>query len=161
MSSHDRRFAEVLQAMSDAARRRALRVADPAEPGWVVRDGARLLNVSANDYLGLSRHPALAERGAEWGARHGTGAGASRLVSGTLDLHRRVEARMAAFKRFEAALLFASGRQADASVLPALFKAPSGSPPPASGRSASVTMISTISRHCWHPRPAGPACASS
>ncbi len=116
--------------MAARAGRRRLHAAIPAEPGWVMRDGACLLNVSANDYLGLSRHPALSVRSAEWGALHGTGAGASRLVSGTSELHLAVEARVARFKGSEAALLFASGWQANASVLPALIKALSGPAPP-------------------------------
>ena len=120
---HDAIFAEALERRSARSTRRTLQVTDPADPGWVVRGGRRLLNVSANDYLGLSRHPALIARSAEWAARHGTGAGASRLVSGTLDLHARVEERVARFKQCEAALLFASGWQANASVLPALIKA--------------------------------------
>ena len=116
--------------MAARAGRRQLYAAVPAAPGWVVRDGTHLLNVSANDYLGLSRHPALSARSAEWGARHGTGAGASRLVSGTNELHLAVEERVARFKGCEAALLFASGWQANASVLPALIKALTGPTPP-------------------------------
>jgi 8-amino-7-oxononanoate synthase len=126
MSKFDPLFAEALDALSARTMRRRLRVADPDRPGWVLRDGRRLLNVSGNDYLGLSRHPALVERSTQWAARHGTGAGASRLVTGTLDLHRQVEQRLAAFKGCEAALLFASGWQANASVLPALFRAVPG-----------------------------------
>ena len=83
-----------------------------------------LINASGNDYLGLSHHPALAARAAEWGARLGTGSGASRLVTGTFDAHLRVEARIAEFKKCEAALLFASGWQLNAAVLPALLRAP-------------------------------------
>ena len=126
MSRLDAVFADALDALSAGTMRRHLRVSGLDEPGWVVRDGRRLLNVSANDYLGLARHPALIERGAEWAARHGTGAGASRLVTGTLDPHRHVEQRLASFKGCEAALLFASGWQANASVLPALFHAVPG-----------------------------------
>ena len=130
MSRHDAVFDAALQAMQARAGRRRLQAATPSDPGWVMRDGARLLNMSANDYLGLSRHPALSARSAEWGARHGTGAGASRLVSGTFELHLAVEARVAHFKASEAALLFASGWQANASVLPALIKALTGPAPP-------------------------------
>ena len=119
-------------ALQDLARRRLRRDLVPvtAGAGIVTRGGRRLINASGNDYLGLSHHPALADRAAEWSARHGTGAGASRLVTGTLDLHARIEARLAAFKGCEAALLFASGWQANAAVLPALLKAARcGSPP--------------------------------
>ena len=113
------------QALHDLSGRRMRRVLQPGRvgAGEVVREGRRLLNVSGNDYLGLAHHPLLAERAGEWAARHGTGAGASRLVTGTLDLHVAIEARLAAFKRTEAALLFASGWQANAAVLPALLKA--------------------------------------
>ncbi|WP_419729563.1 aminotransferase class I/II-fold pyridoxal phosphate-dependent enzyme [Lichenicola sp.] len=111
-------------ALRELGRQRQLRTLVPGSPssGHVMRGGRMLLNASANDYLGLAQHPLLAERAAEWGARHGTGAGASRLVTGTFELHRRVESRLAAFKQTEAALLFASGWQANAAVLPALLK---------------------------------------
>ena len=121
------------EALGTLARRRLRRDLRPvaAGSGVVVRDGCRLINASANDYLGLSHHPALADRAADWASRHGTGAGASRLVTGTLDLHERIEARLAAYKGCEAALLFASGWQANAAVLPALLKAAGqgGTPP--------------------------------
>ncbi|MGI4745712.1 MAG: aminotransferase class I/II-fold pyridoxal phosphate-dependent enzyme [Janthinobacterium lividum] len=118
------------EALRDLARREMRRTLRPGrnEAGTVTRDGRTLINASANDYLGLAYHPLLAERSAEWGGRHGTGAGASRLVTGTLDLHERVEARMAGFKQTEAALLFPSGWQANAAVLPALLKAAGPAP---------------------------------
>src|ERR1700710_776731 len=101
------------EALQDLARRRVRRDLRPvqAAAGLVVRDGRTLINASANDYLGLAHHPALAARAAEGASLHGTGAGASRLVTGTLDLHVRIEDRLAAFKSCEASLLFASGWQ--------------------------------------------------
>ena len=117
MSRFDAAFTEALADLSCCG---LLRTARPAQAG--------LLNVSGNDYLGLSRHPLLAERAAAWAAAHGTGAGASRLVTGTLGLHTQVEARLATLKGTEAALLFASGWQANASVLAALLRLP-GLPP--------------------------------
>jgi 8-amino-7-oxononanoate synthase len=94
--------------------------------GRLRRDGRTYLDFSSNDYLGLSQHPLLIERGAEWAHRHGAGAGASRLVSGTTELHLAVEAKIAGFKQAEAALIFASGWQANAAVIPALLKAAPG-----------------------------------
>ncbi|WP_231118810.1 aminotransferase class I/II-fold pyridoxal phosphate-dependent enzyme [Oecophyllibacter saccharovorans] len=82
--------------------------------------GRTLVDLSSNDYLGLSQHPLLRERAASWAARFGTGAGASRLVTGTLELHLALEEKLARFKNCEAALLFATGWQANASILPAL-----------------------------------------
>lgn len=114
-------FDEALRDLADRGMRRTLRPGRNGS-GTVTRDDRILINASANDYLGLAHHPLLAERSAEWGSKYGTGAGASRLVTGTLDLHERVEARMADFKQTEAVLLFASGWQANAAVLPALLK---------------------------------------
>ncbi len=83
-------------------------------------DGARLIDFSGNDYLGLSRHPELIARARDWTERYGAGAGASRLVTGTLDAYVAVEERLAAFKGAEAALVFNAGFQANATILPAL-----------------------------------------
>lgn len=83
-----------------------------------VRDAdATLLDVSSNDYLGLRRHPALIEAACQWTRDHGAGSGASRLVTGTIGPFRRVEEKLAAFKHCEAALVFASGFQANATLL--------------------------------------------
>jgi 8-amino-7-oxononanoate synthase len=111
MSRFDDAFSTALSALADANLARSARPLPPA-----------MLNVSGNDYLGLSRHPLLAQRAAAWGHAYGTGAGASRLVTGTLEAHARVEARVAAAKKTEAALLFASGWQANASVLASLLR---------------------------------------
>ena len=113
MSRFDAAFAEALADLASRGLQRATRVQPPG-----------VLDVSSNDYLGLAQHPLLKQRAAEWGASHGTGAGASRLVTGTLDLHERVETRLAALKGTEAALLFASGWQANASVLACLLRLP-------------------------------------
>ncbi len=104
--------------------RRHLRVVTPTAPGHVEHAGRPLLDVSSNDYLGLSRHPALRQRSHEWAERWGTGAGASRLVRGSLPAHALVEAKVAALKGRGAALVFASGWQANAAVLAALLRLP-------------------------------------
>lgn len=121
MSRLDHLFASRLAALADLHRLRRLRPVSPCGPGKVRRDGAALVNLSSNDYLGLSVHPALVARGREWAEALGTGASASRLVCGTLEAHERIEAKVAAFKGAEAALIFASGFQANATVLPALL----------------------------------------
>ncbi len=123
MSRLDPLFATHLDALERRHARRALRAVAPAGPGRIRRDGRVLLNFSGNDYLGLSGHPLLAGRSAEWARRWGAGAGASRLVCGSLDLHRAVEEKVARLKGTEAALLFNSGWQANAALLPALFAA--------------------------------------
>ncbi|CAP55863.1 putative 8-amino-7-oxononanoate synthase [Gluconacetobacter diazotrophicus PA1 5] len=112
-------------ALDDLDRRHLKRVLSPVDrdgPVIVRRDGASLLDFSSNDYLGLSHHPALRARAIDWTERFGIGSGASRLVTGTSEQYRQVEARLARFKGTEAALLLASGWQANAAVLPALLR---------------------------------------
>jgi 7-keto-8-aminopelargonate synthetase-like enzyme len=82
--------------------------------------GRRLLNFSSNDYLGLAGHPAVKAAAAEATARFGAGAGASRLICGSLAPHHELEAAVAAFKGTPAALSFASGYTAALGTIPAL-----------------------------------------
>lgn len=101
-------------------RRRLLEV-EEVLPGGRVRVGGKvLLNLSANDYLGLAQDPRLAAAAAEAARRWGTGAGASRLVAGQLRLHRQVEEKLAAFKGTEAAVIFSTGYMANVGAITAL-----------------------------------------
>lgn len=123
MSRLDSHLQAALARIDKAGQRRTLRAAALAPGGRVIRDGRELVDFSSNDYLGLARHPLLIDRAREWTARHGTGSGASRLVTGTSDAHLALEAKIAAFKGTEAALIFATGWQANAAVIPALLAA--------------------------------------
>ncbi len=123
MTRFDPLFQQALAELDAGSRRRRLKTLTPVGPVTLARpDGSRLTDFSSNDYLGLARHPALTERSVEWTARFGTGSGASRLVTGNMPLHEQVEAKIAALKGCEAALLFASGWQANASLVPALAR---------------------------------------
>jgi len=82
--------------------------------------GRVLLNFAANDYLGLSLHPGVCHAAQEAIAQHGMGSGASRLVSGDDPLLHDLEAELAAWKGFEAAMLVGSGMLANMGLLPAL-----------------------------------------
>lgn len=123
MDDFDRLFAHALDGIGARDERRQMRAGVMADGGRIVRDAARLIDFSSNDYLGLARHPLVIEGARAAIGRDGAGAGASRLVTGTSPLHLAVEARIAAFKGTGAALLFASGWQANAAVLPAILKA--------------------------------------
>jgi 8-amino-7-oxononanoate synthase len=79
-----------------------------------------LLDFSSNDYLALSEHPLLIERSKTFLERYGAGAGASRLMSGDLDIHGRLEQAVASLKNKERGLLFGSGYLANVGVIPAL-----------------------------------------
>jgi 8-amino-7-oxononanoate synthase len=116
----------MIDAQSGQGLRRTLRPAALAGGGRIVRDGREMLDFSSNDYLGLARHPLLAERAGEWAARMGSGSGASRLVTGTHEAHLALEDKIARFKGTEAALIFASGWQANAAVIPAILAAVPG-----------------------------------
>jgi 8-amino-7-oxononanoate synthase len=100
---------------------RRLRVVAGAQEGIVVLEGREVLLLSSNNYLGLANHPAL-KRAAQNAVEHyGCGAGASRLISGSMALHRELERRLAAFKQAEAALVFPSGYHANIGIISALM----------------------------------------
>jgi 8-amino-7-oxononanoate synthase len=101
--------------------RRTRLVSGPQGPR-VVLDGEPVLLLCSNNYLGLADHPAVREAAAEAAMRWGVGAGASRLVSGTMTIHRRLEERLATFERRQSALLFGSGYLANAGVVSALAR---------------------------------------
>jgi 8-amino-7-oxononanoate synthase len=126
MASLDDHLEAALARVDAAGRRRVLRASQLAGSGRVERAGRTMLDFSSNDYLGLATHPMLAQRAQEWTMRHGTGSGASRLVTGTSDAVLALEARIAAFKGTQAALVFASGWQANAAAIPALLAAMPG-----------------------------------
>jgi 8-amino-7-oxononanoate synthase len=115
-----------LDELSENRRRRRLRPWHWQSGALHATDGRALIDAASNDYLGLSHHPLLKQRAAEWAERHGAGAPASRLVTGTRDITLAVEQKLAAFKRCEAALLFSSGFQANATVIPALARVGAG-----------------------------------
>jgi 8-amino-7-oxononanoate synthase len=84
--------------------------------------GRKLVNFASNDYLGLASEPALREAAKAAIDQYGVGTGASRLVSGTLSAHLRLEERLALFKQTEAALVFSSGYSAAVGTLGALCR---------------------------------------
>jgi 8-amino-7-oxononanoate synthase len=94
-------------------------VAGPQGPR-VELDGREVLLLCSNNYLGLADHPRVRQAAGEAAERYGAGAGASRLVSGTMSLHHKLERRLAELKGTEAALLFGSGYLANTGVVSAL-----------------------------------------
>jgi 8-amino-7-oxononanoate synthase len=101
--------------------RRTRLVSGPQGP-HVLLDGKPVLLLCSNNYLGLADHPRVRKAAADAAMRWGVGAGASRLVSGTMTIHRRLEERLAAFKGREAALLFGSGYLANMGAIAALAR---------------------------------------
>lgn len=99
---------------------REMRVIEGSQGRRVVLDGREVLLLCSNNYLGLADHPKLKEAAIRAVERYGTGSGASRLVSGTMDLHAELERRIALFKGTEEALLFNSGYAANTGIISAL-----------------------------------------
>jgi glycine C-acetyltransferase/8-amino-7-oxononanoate synthase len=116
---------ERLDELKELGLYRRMRMISGPQGPRVVLDGKPVLLLCSNNYLGLADHPRVREAAADAAMRWGVGAGASRLVSGTMTLHRRLEERLAEFKQTESALLFGSGFLANLGVIPAL--APKGS----------------------------------
>ena len=85
-------------------------------------EGRQILLLASNDYLGLARHPEVIQAAIEATQRFGTGAGASRLISGSLPPHQKLESALAQFKGTEAALTFSSGYLANIGTIPALIE---------------------------------------
>jgi 8-amino-7-oxononanoate synthase len=93
-----------------------------SRPGPMVEmDGHRMLMLSSYDYLGLIGDPRIDEAAIAAIRKYGTGTGGVRLLTGTLDLHREMERRLAEFKGTEAAITFTSGYAANLAVVSALF----------------------------------------
>jgi 8-amino-7-oxononanoate synthase len=111
---------ERLAELESNGLRRRLRVVDGRQGPEVVLDGRPVLLLCSNNYLGLANHPRLRQAAADAALSLGTGAGASRLISGSMSIHAELESRLAEFKGTEAALLFGSGYLANAGTIAAL-----------------------------------------
>ncbi|HSV41585.1 MAG TPA: 8-amino-7-oxononanoate synthase [Nocardioidaceae bacterium] len=111
MSTYDDWLAAHADAREEAGLTRRLVDSDRGEP---------LLDLAGNDYLGLARDPRVIAGAIRATEEYGAGAGASRLVSGTLSIHTALEHRLAEFMGYESALVFSTGYHANLSVVSAL-----------------------------------------
>jgi 8-amino-7-oxononanoate synthase len=112
--------AERLAELRDRGLYRRLRLVSGPQGPRVLLGGRPVLLLCSNNYLGLADHPKVRSAAAEAAMRWGAGAGASRLISGNMEPHRRLESRLAEFKGYEAALLFGSGYLANSGIIAAL-----------------------------------------
>ena len=116
-------MSEVAQRLEDlraAGLDRRLRLVEGPQGPRVTLEGAEVLLLCSNNYLGLADHPRVRQAAAAAAERFGAGAGASRLISGNMAPHRRLEERIAAFAGYEAALLFGSGYLANLGAISSL-----------------------------------------
>jgi 8-amino-7-oxononanoate synthase len=115
-------IAERLDEIKSRGLHRRMRMVSGPQGPRVLLDGKPVLLLCSNNYLGLADHPRVREAAADAAMRWGVGAGASRLVSGNMTIHRRLEEKLAAFKRTEACLLFGSGYLANTGIVSALAR---------------------------------------
>src|SRR4051794_265147 len=114
---------EVLEDLRDRGLYRKLRLVSGPQGARVLLDGDPVLLLCSNNYLGLADHPRVREAAADAAMRWGVGSGASRLVSGNMTVHRRLEEQLAEFKGSSACVLFGSGYLANAGVIGSLARA--------------------------------------
>ncbi len=110
-----------LATLSEEGLLRSLRRMESGQLICANSDGRKVVNFSSNDYLGLSRDEALVNAACEATRRHGSGSGASRLISGTLPPHHALEEKIAEWKGTKAALSFANGYATAIGVLGAFL----------------------------------------
>lgn len=115
-------FAEDLRRLREEGLYRDMKRIEGSQGPRVVLDGREVLLFCSNNYLGFANHPNLKQAAVRAIETYGVGTGASRLVSGTMELHEALERRLAAFKGTERALVFNSGYAANTGVIPAIAK---------------------------------------
>jgi|SRR5947209_177738 len=110
---------ELDQLRREGLFRRLRELQSPQEPRAIF-DGRSVINLSSNNYLGLTTHPRLVQAALEATRRFGAGSGSVRTIAGTMTLHEELERRLAAFKHTEAALVFQSGFTCNSGIIPIL-----------------------------------------
>ena len=114
-------LASEIQALRDQGTFRRLRVLDDEQKARTSIDHRVVVNLSSNNYLGLTTHPKLRERAVEAIRTRGVGSGSVRTIAGTMDIHMHLERKLAEFKRTEAAVVFQSGFAANAGTVAAIL----------------------------------------
>ena len=109
-----------LAQLNQAGLSRSLRSITTAPTGRTLLDGREVILLGSNNYLGLSVHPLVVEAAAAAVQKYGTGASASRLMSGNCHLYTELETKIAEGKGTEAALVFGSGYLANIGTIPVL-----------------------------------------
>src|SRR6476659_358156 len=100
---------------------RGLRILQDEQKAHTTFDGRSVVNLSSNNYLGLTTHPLLRERALEAIKAFGVGSGSVRTIAGTMAIHMELERRLAEFKKVEAVVVFQSGFTANAGTVSAIL----------------------------------------
>ncbi len=114
-------LSDELNALKSQGLYRRLRVLDDTQAARTTIDGRQVVNLSSNNYLGLTTHPRLKEKALAAIERFGVGTGSVRTIAGTMAIHMELERRLAEFKQTEAAVVFQSGFAANAGTVAAIL----------------------------------------
>ncbi len=112
---------EELNTLRQQGLYRKLRVLQDEQKAHTTIDGRSVVNLSSNNYLGLTTHPRLRERAREALDKYGVGTGSVRTIAGTMDIHMELERKLATFKRTEAVVVFQSGFTANAGTVSSIL----------------------------------------
>ena len=126
MSSATRRdplqyLADDLDALKTQGLYRRLRILEEEQRAHTTFDHRSVVNLSSNNYLGLTTHPRLRARALEAIERYGVGSGSVRTIAGTMAIHMELERRLAEFKKTEAVVVFQSGFTANAGTVSSIL----------------------------------------
>ena len=116
-----RDFEQEIRNLETRHLRRQLRIAESPSDTTITIEGRRFISMASNNYLGLANHPAINRAAIEAIEQWGVGAGAARLISGTMTPHHQLEQDLARFKQVEAALTFGTGYTTNLGLIPALI----------------------------------------
>src|SRR5215831_18036429 len=110
-----------LNTLKEQGLYRKLRILEDEQKPKTTFDHRVVINLSSNNYLGLTTHPRLRERALEATRKYGVGTGSVRTIAGTMDIHMELERRLAEFKKTEAVVVFQSGFAANAGTVAAVL----------------------------------------
>jgi glycine C-acetyltransferase len=114
-------LSDELESLKQQGLYRQLRVLEGEQKAHATFDHKSVVNLSSNNYLGLTTHPRLREAALEAVRRYGAGSGSVRTIAGTMEMHMELERRLAQFKKVEAVVVFQSGFTANAGTVSAIL----------------------------------------
>ncbi len=114
-------LSDELNALKQQNLYRRLRVLEDEQKAHTTFDHRSVVNLSSNNYLGLTTHPRLKQKALEAVAAFGVGTGSVRTIAGTMAMHMELERKLAEFKKVEAVVVFQSGFTANAGTVSAIL----------------------------------------
>ncbi|MCM3209550.1 glycine C-acetyltransferase [Bacillus licheniformis] len=114
-------LASELNTMKENGTFQELPIIESMQGSTVKMKGKEIIQLSSNNYLGLTSHPRLQKAAEEAVKRYGAGTGSVRTIAGTFTMHDELEKKLASFKNTEAALVFQSGFTANQGILSSIL----------------------------------------